>query len=193
MVVERAVGARNSLPGVRDWPAMAAGDTARLFHRLTSSRYGPGLEWPEPGRPVPVGDPRLLADFVPLDLARLPAPCKRYPAGLPVVELPRDWPQVAASADLGPGRPGRSQRRPPSTCPDSPGCCTCRRGSFGSWSVAIVGGCSGRRARRAAASRSRSTSRPAASQGCRTACIGTTRSATRSSRSGRHRPARRRR
>ena len=63
---------------------MAAGDTARLYHRLTSSRYGPGLEWPEPGRPVPVGDPRMLADFVPLDMARLPAPCKAYPPGLPV-------------------------------------------------------------------------------------------------------------
>jgi hypothetical protein len=77
---------------------MAAGDTARLYHRLTSSRYGPGLEWPEPGRPVPVGDPRMLADFVPLDMARLPAPCKAYPPGLPVIELPRDWAPVPGSA-----------------------------------------------------------------------------------------------
>ena len=77
---------------------MAAGDTARLYHRLTSSRYGPGLEWPEPGRPVPVGDPRMLADFVPLDMARLPAPCKAYPPGLPAVHLPRDWAPVAGSA-----------------------------------------------------------------------------------------------
>ncbi len=77
---------------------MAAGDTARLYHRLTSCRYGPGLEWPEPGQPVPVGDPRMLADFVPVDLARLPAPCKAYPSGLPVVELPREWPPVDVSA-----------------------------------------------------------------------------------------------
>ena len=40
------------------------------------------MEWPDTGRPVPIGDPRLLADFVPLDLARLPAPCKGYPPGL---------------------------------------------------------------------------------------------------------------
>src|SRR6266576_6432867 len=77
---------------------MAAGDAARLYHRLTSSRYGPGLDWPAPGRPVPVCDRRLLADFVPLDLARLPAPCKAYPPGLPVVELPREWHPVAGSA-----------------------------------------------------------------------------------------------
>ena len=77
---------------------MAAGDAARLYHRLTSSRYGTGLEWPEPGRPVPVGDPRMVADFVPLDMARLPAPCKAYPPGLPVVHLPRDWGPVPGSA-----------------------------------------------------------------------------------------------
>lgn len=77
---------------------MAAGDTARLYHRLTSCSYGPGLEWPAPGRPVPVGDPRMLADFVPLDLARLPAACKAYRSGLPVVALPRDWPSVDIAA-----------------------------------------------------------------------------------------------
>jgi hypothetical protein len=77
---------------------MAAGDTSRLYHLLTSSRYGPGLEWPAPGRPVPVGDPRMLGGFVPMDLARLPAPSKSYPPGLPVFELPRDWAPVPGSA-----------------------------------------------------------------------------------------------
>ena len=77
---------------------MAPGDTARLYHHLTSCSYGPGLEWPAPGRPVPVGDPRMLADFVPQDVQRLPAPCKAYPPGLPVVELPRDWPPADNSA-----------------------------------------------------------------------------------------------
>ena len=164
---------------------MAAGDTARLYHRLTSSRYGPGLEWPDTGRPVPVGDPRLLADFVPLDIARLPAPCKRYPPGLPVVELPRDWPQVPGSAaSVLAGRDGAAPADPRSAR-TRPAAAPVRGGRSGHWSVAIVGGCSVRPARRAAAFRSRSTSRPAASQVYRMACTGTTRSATRSSRSGR--------
>jgi hypothetical protein len=70
---------------------MAPGDTARLYHRLTS--YGPEREWT-----TPVDDPRVLQDFVPNDLERWPAPCKAYPDGLPVVELPRVWPPVEAPA-----------------------------------------------------------------------------------------------
>ena len=69
---------------------MAAGDTARLYHELTS--YSPEREWT-----VPVDDPRVLQDFVPNDFETWPAPCKAYPPGLPVVELPRSWP-----ADAGP-------------------------------------------------------------------------------------------
>ena len=123
---------------------MAAGDTARLYHRLTSSRYGPGLEWPEPGRPVPVGDPRMLADFVPLDMARLPAPCKAYPPGLAGRRAAARLGAGPRIGDLGPGRPARRTADRRSTCPASPGCSTCRPGWFGSWSVPIVAGCSAR-------------------------------------------------
>ena len=70
---------------------MAPGDTARLYHELTS--YEPGREWT-----TPVGDLRVRQDFVPNDLETLPAPCKAYPSDLPVVELPRNWPPVAAPA-----------------------------------------------------------------------------------------------
>jgi hypothetical protein len=70
---------------------MAPGDTARLYHELTS--YSPEREWT-----IPVDDPLVLKGFVPNDLATWPAPCKAYPPGLPVVELPRGWPAVAAPA-----------------------------------------------------------------------------------------------
>ena len=70
---------------------MAAGDTARLYHELTS--YTPEREWT-----APIDDPRVRQDFVPNDFERWPAPCKAYPPGLPAVELPRRWPAVAAPA-----------------------------------------------------------------------------------------------
>ncbi len=70
---------------------MAPGDTARLYHRLTS--YSPEREWTDP-----VDDPRVLQDFVPNDFATWPAACKAYPAGLPALELPRDWPPGPAAA-----------------------------------------------------------------------------------------------
>jgi hypothetical protein len=70
---------------------MASGDTARLYHRLTS--YSPEREWP-----LPVDDPRVLQDFVSSDLDRVPAPCKAYPPALPALELPRDWARAEASA-----------------------------------------------------------------------------------------------
>src|SRR5215207_3574928 len=70
---------------------MAAGDTARLYHRLTA--YEPERECD-----APVDDPRVLNDFEPSVLATFPAHCKAYAAGLPVVELPRNWPARAGSA-----------------------------------------------------------------------------------------------
>jgi SagB-type dehydrogenase family enzyme len=70
---------------------MAPGDTARLYHRLTS--YEPGREWT-----TAVDDPRVVQDFVANDLATFPALCKEYAAGLPVVELPRSWPAGGGSA-----------------------------------------------------------------------------------------------
>ena len=68
---------------------MAPGDTARLYHRLSS--YAPEREFT-----VPIDDPRVLQDFVANDFATWPAACKAYPPGLPVHELPRSWPPVAA-------------------------------------------------------------------------------------------------
>ena len=74
------------LPG-----AMAPGDTARLYHRLTS--YSPEREWTEP-----IDDTLVLQDFVPNDFAKWPAACKAYPPGLPAIELPRSWPEPGAPA-----------------------------------------------------------------------------------------------
>ena len=70
---------------------MAPGDTARLYHRLTSYSLWDG-EWPQF-----VDDPRLLQDFEPNVLATFPAPCKAYPAGLPTVAMPREWPASGSS------------------------------------------------------------------------------------------------
>jgi len=77
---------------------MAPGDTARLYHRLTSFAYVPEEEWPTPAGPPPVDDPRVRQDFVPLQVEKLPSPCKAYPSGLPVLELPRSWPLVETPA-----------------------------------------------------------------------------------------------
>jgi hypothetical protein len=77
---------------------MAPGDTARLYHRLSSFAYEPDDEWPTPVLPTPIDDPLVLQDFVPYDLARLPPHWKEYPPGLPTVELPREWPAIEASA-----------------------------------------------------------------------------------------------
>jgi hypothetical protein len=70
---------------------MAAGDTARLYHELTS--YSPEREFT-----VPIADPRILQDFVANDFATWPAPCKAYPPGLPAVELLRSWPAESVPA-----------------------------------------------------------------------------------------------
>ena len=70
---------------------MPPGDTARLYHRLSS--YEPEREFT-----VPIDDPLVLQDFVANDFARWPAPCKVYPDGLPRVELPRAWPAIETPA-----------------------------------------------------------------------------------------------
>jgi hypothetical protein len=62
----------------------APGDTARLYHRLSSVE--PGWDWG-----VTVDHPLVLQDFDPNDRARFPAPYKAYPDGLPVTPLPRTW------------------------------------------------------------------------------------------------------
>jgi SagB-type dehydrogenase family enzyme len=67
---------------------MAGGDTARLYHRLSS--FGPEKGFPK----TPADHPLVLQDFVANDFERWPMPCKSYPDGLPVVELPREWPAI---------------------------------------------------------------------------------------------------
>jgi nitroreductase len=71
---------------------MVHGDAARLYHALTS--YGPARAYDQP----PPDHPLVLQDFVPNNLATWPAPCKAYREGLPIVELPREWPAIAIPA-----------------------------------------------------------------------------------------------
>jgi nitroreductase len=81
---------------------MPPGDTARLYHRLTS--YSPEREFTEP-----VDDPRIVQGFVQNDYETVPPFCKTYPDGLPRVELPRDW-EHGAAATLAVA--GRERARP---------------------------------------------------------------------------------
>jgi hypothetical protein len=66
---------------------MADGDMARLFHRLTS--YEPSREWTDT-----VDDPWIVTSFEPNDPDLLPPSVKAFPAGLPVVQLPRELPEA---------------------------------------------------------------------------------------------------
>ena len=79
---------------------MAPGDTARLYHRLSSYRHVPGIEWP-----TPIDHPLVRQDFAPNDRPTFPAHRKVYPDSLPSVELPAAWPLVRApTIDLLAGR-----------------------------------------------------------------------------------------
>ncbi len=113
---------------------------------------------------VPRDDPRLLQDLVTNDRATWPWSCKRYRGGLPVTALPREWPPCRDG-------PGRARPDPLPLRGRRP-----RGGARGQADDPA----SARRAPRAAASRSSSTWPPAGSTAWRTACTGTTRSATRS-------------
>lgn len=70
---------------------MAPGDTARLYHHLTS--YELGREWT-----VRLDDPRIVQGFQEIDFPTFPAPCKGYAVELPRVELPRAWPSPGVTA-----------------------------------------------------------------------------------------------
>lgn len=70
---------------------MADGDMARLFHGLTS--YEPGRK-----RDDAIDDPWLVTSFEPNDIGIVPPPVKAFPAGLPVVPLPRELPEATGSA-----------------------------------------------------------------------------------------------
>ncbi|MCO8270421.1 hypothetical protein M1L60_07405 [Actinoplanes sp. TRM 88003] len=64
---------------------------AGLLHVLTS--YSPDREWD-----VPADDPRVRHDLTPNDRATLPPMVKDYPAGLPVLALPRELPDPGVPA-----------------------------------------------------------------------------------------------
>jgi len=69
---------------VRHYSAMVDGDTARLYHELTS--YKDGDDFPAP----PADHPLVLQDLVSNDFATWPYPYKRYSPELPRTALPRD-------------------------------------------------------------------------------------------------------
>jgi hypothetical protein len=75
---------------------MAGGDTARLYHRLTS--YAAGDDFPA----KPARHELVLQDFEADDIATWPQQVKAYADGPSVVELPREWPvpDVPATAVL---------------------------------------------------------------------------------------------
>jgi hypothetical protein len=69
---------------------MAPGDTARLYHALSSysrDHWDLVRDWS-----IPRDHPLVLRDFVDNDRPTFPAHCKAYPADLPTVALPRTWP-----------------------------------------------------------------------------------------------------
>ena len=68
------------------------GDTARLYHRLSSYTF-----WPGEGVPPPIADERVLQDFVTMDRSRRPPHWKVYPPSLPTIDLARDWVRPAVS------------------------------------------------------------------------------------------------
>ncbi len=79
---------------------MAPGDTARLYHRLSSYAGAPDDEWP-----TPIDHPLVRQDFAPNHRPTFPAHRKVYPDSLPTVELPAAWPPVhAPTLDLLAGR-----------------------------------------------------------------------------------------
>jgi SagB-type dehydrogenase family enzyme len=79
---------------------------ARLYHGLSSSRF------PDEWRAA-VEHPLVVSGFETDVLARFPAPCKAYAAGLPEIGLPRSWDSAGGSASA--VLAGRQQR--PATVP----------------------------------------------------------------------------
>jgi hypothetical protein len=71
---------------------MAPGDTARLYHQLTS--YGPDEDFPA----QPADHPLVVQDFVANDIPTWPPQVKTYSGPLERVRLPRDWPAVDGPA-----------------------------------------------------------------------------------------------
>jgi hypothetical protein len=87
---------------------MAPGDTARLYHALSSysrDHWDLVRDWS-----IPRDHPLVRRDFVDNDRPTFPAHCKAYPADLPTVALPRSWavrgrPTLEVLAGLAGARP----------------------------------------------------------------------------------------
>ena len=83
------------------------GETARMYHELSSYSFGLGdLD------PTPADHPLVRRDFVPNDVPTLPAPFKAYAPGLPRIALPRTWtsPETSATRALA-GQTALASRR----------------------------------------------------------------------------------
>src|SRR4051794_11513073 len=79
---------------------MAPGETARLYHLLSSYSGDPADAWPSP-----IVHPLVRQDFVPNHRPTFPAHHKRYPEAIPSVELPATWPPTRSpTVDLLAGR-----------------------------------------------------------------------------------------
>ena len=143
---------------------MAPGDTARLYHRLSSYGGVPGVDWPTADRPSPGASG--LRPQRPSDVSRPTASV--YPDGLPSIELPAAWAPVPRPDDRPPGRTLRVRSRRCSTWAGLPASSTSRPGSCASPCVGTAGGsCFALRGRLAVCSRSSCTWRRVASPGCR--------------------------
>ena len=71
---------------------MAEGDTARLYHRLSSC--GPEKDVPS----IPADHPLVVQGFVANDFGRWPTPCKVYPAARPAFSSTRTFTIFLTSA-----------------------------------------------------------------------------------------------
>jgi SagB-type dehydrogenase family enzyme len=72
---------------------MAGGDTARLYHGLSSYLLDRDNDDPPPPE-----HPLVLSDFVTDHVPTFPAPCKQYPDDLRITALPERWSRPLASA-----------------------------------------------------------------------------------------------
>ena len=153
----------------------------QTLHRLTS--YQPGREWDEA-----IDDPRIVQDLEANDMSRLPWFVKRYPEPLPRTAAA---PRTARHHRAGGGRAGGhrgGQARAPGPAEPVPPAVPVRRAWCAPWS-----GPTGPGPFRAAGSAGGRfplelyVAVPRRAARCPPACTGTTRSTTRSCRSGRHR------
>src|SRR5690242_16897962 len=70
------------------------GDTARLYHELSSYTYDATVL----DVPPPIDHPLVARDFVTNDRPTFPAHTKSYPGNLTTVALPETWPTPDVSA-----------------------------------------------------------------------------------------------